>query len=332
MAGPTDKFSAEEKQKLKAQRQPAFVEPMKARLTENYFDDEAWLYERKLDGVRFIAGKKSGKVTLYSRNRKLRNKTYPEIVEGLENLEGDFLVDGEIVAFSGNRSSFSRLQQRMQVRDPDRELLRSVPVCAYLFDILFVDGYDLRKLPLRRRKAILKSAFEFADPIRYLPHRNREGKAYLAQACDKGWEGIIAKDGASVYRSARSGDWLKFKCQQGQEFVIGGFTRPQGSRVGFGALEVGYYEGDKLRYAGRVGTGFSDEFLESFYRRLVQIKRKTSPFDDVSSADEDVTWVDPRLVAEIGFTEWTDDGKLRHPRFLGLRDDKEAKDVVREAP
>ncbi|PXX90822.1 ATP-dependent DNA ligase [Marinobacter vulgaris] len=332
MASPMDKLSAEEKKKLKAQRQPAFVEPMKARLTENYFDDEAWLYERKLDGVRFIAGKKSGKVTLYSRNHKHRNKTYPEIVDGLANMEGDFLVDGEIVAFSGSLSSFSRLQHRMQVQEPDPELLRSVPVRAYLFDILFLDGYDLRTLPLRRRKSILKSAFEFTDPIRYLPHRNREGKAFLAHACDRGWEGVIAKDGASVYRSARSGDWLKFKCQQGQEFVIGGFTRPQGSRKGFGALEVGYYEEGRLRYAGRVGTGFSDEFLETFHRRLVQLKRKTSPFADNTVADENVTWVSPSLVAEIGFTEWTGDGKLRHPRFLGLRDDKDANEVVREAP
>ncbi len=167
--------------------------------------------------------------------------------------------------------------------------------------------------------------------MRYLPHRNEKGKAFLKQACDKGWEGVIAKDADAPYESRRSKRWLKFKCQRGQELVIGGYTRPRGSRVGFGALLVGYYEDNSLRYAGRVGTGFTDSFLRTLHRRLAHRKRRTCPFRDFEGSDEDVTWVSPQLVGEFGFTEWTEDGKLRHPRFLGLRDDKKPRDVVREA-
>ena len=219
----------------------------------------------------------------------------------------------------------------MQIQDPDQARASGVAVYYYLFDILHLHGHGLDRLPLRARKALLKDAVAFEDPLRYTAHRNRDGEAYYAEACQKGWEGVIAKRAESEYRHSRSTDWLKFKCAKGQELVIGGFTEPHGSRIGFGALLVGYYEEDKLRYAGKVGTGYDDQFLDEFRTRLDDLARKTSPFADEVD-EKEVTWVSPELVGEFGFTEWTGDGKLRHPRFLGLRRDKAAGDVVRETP
>jgi ATP-dependent DNA ligase len=194
----------------------------------------------------------------------------------------------------------------------------------------YLEGRSLEDLPLRDRKVLLKKTLDFTDPLRYTAHRNEKGESYFEQACNKGWEGIIAKRANSAYRSARTRDWLKFKCAHGQELVIGGFTSPQGSRVGFGALLVGYYEDGDLVYAGKVGTGYDNAFLADFRKRLDGLARDTSPF--VGEVNErDVHWVAPKLVGEFGFTEWTKDGKLRHPRFLGLRRDKAARDVGREA-
>lgn len=202
-------------------------------------------------------------------------------------------------------------------------------VYYYLFDLLHWEGYDLTELPLRTRKSLLKGLLNFADPIRFTSHRNEAGEAYLKEACGKGWEGLIAKRAGAPYRSQRSRDWLKFKCGRRQELVVVGYTEPSGSRVGFGALLVGYYENQALCYAGRVGTGFDDDFLERFRDQLEGAELEQSPLA-APPREQDVHWVRPRFVAEIGFTEWTDDGKLRHPRFLGLRRDKDPKEVVRE--
>jgi DNA ligase D-like protein (predicted ligase) len=217
----------------------------------------------------------------------------------------------------------------MQIKDADEARASGVAVYCYLFDILYLDGHDVTALPLRTRKSILRDAMAFADPIRFSAHRNETGEAFFAEACEKGWEGIIAKRAASRYRHKRSSEWLKFKCATGQELVIGGFTEPRGSREGFGALLVGYFEDDALRYAGKVGTGYDDETLVQLHERLSGMTRKSCPFaEDVD--EPAVTWVRPELVGEFGFTEWTGAGKLRHPRFLGLRRDKDPKDVVRE--
>jgi DNA ligase D-like protein (predicted ligase) len=264
-----------------------------------------------------------------TRNRNVVNDTYPELAEALADQPAqDFVADGEVVAFEGDVTSFSRLQGRMQIRDPEKARQSGITVYLYLFDLLHLDGHDLTGLPLRRRKSLLRSALRFDDPVRFTPHRNAEGEAFFAEACDKGWEGLIAKDARATYTHGRSRDWLKFKCGRGQELVIGGFTEPKGERIGFGALLLGYYDDGKLRYAGKVGTGFDDDFLREFRKRLDTRRRDTPPFAD--EVDEDATWVRPDLVAEIGFTEWTGSGKLRHPRFLGLRRDKAAKDVTRE--
>ena len=304
---------------------------MRATLTDDHFDDPDWIYERKLDGVRVLAAREGGRVRLRSRNDLALDDAYPELVDALSDDGPDLVVDGEVVAFEGDVTSFSRLQQRMQIRDAERARASGVAVFYYLFDVMHLDGWSTRELPLRDRKRLLRAAVDFDDPLRFTAHRNEDGVAFLADACRRGWEGLIAKDARSTYRSSRSRDWLKFKCVHQQELVIGGFTAPQGSRTHFGALLVGYHEGGELRYAGKVGTGYDRATLEHLGGLLAARQRATSPFDEDVPA-KDVTWVTPDLVGEFGFTEWTRDGRLRHPRYLGLRDDKDAADVVRERP
>jgi DNA ligase D-like protein (predicted ligase) len=309
------------------------IEPMKAKLTERPFSDPAWVFERKLDGIRAAVRRENGIVTLTSRTGKPLSSAYPELVEALETEPAvDFLADGEIVAFDGARTSFEKLQGRMGVHDPRLARLTGIPVFLYLFDLLEFDGHDLTGLPLRERKRALQRAFSFHGPVRYTPHRNERGEEIFREACAKGWEGLIAKRADSPYVHGRSGDWLKLKCSFEQELVIGGFTAPQGSRKHFGALLVGYYEGDALRYAGKVGTGFSERTLMELGARLESQEISRSPFTRGSGVPRNSRWVEPRLVGQFAFGEWTRDGKLRHPRYLGLREDKRPHEVVREAP
>jgi len=200
--------------------------------------------------------------------------------------------------------------------------------------VLYSGGRDARPLPLGERKEVLRAALAFDDPLRYTEHRDTDGEAYYREACGLGWEGLIAKRANSPYRAGRTRDWLKFKCESGQEFVIGGFTDPQRSRIGFGALLLGYYDtGGRLAYAGKVGTGFTNNMLRSLHQTLVKLERPTPPFETGARLPRSgVHWVEPRLVGEVGFSEWTRDLELRHPRFQGLRDDKDPADVVREVP
>lgn len=329
MSGRGD--SSEQIADLPQSDHPEWITPMLAVLTDARFSDADWIFERKLDGVRLLVFRDGDRIRLMTRNRNEVSDTYPELVEALaEQSAGDFVADGEVVAFDGTVTSFSRLQDRMQITDRDKARASGVAVYLYLFDLLHFAGHDLTELPLRRRKSLLRRALGFDDPLRFTSHRNADGEAFFARACAKGWEGLIAKDATVGYCHGRSRAWLKFKCAMGQELVIGGFTEPKGERVGFGALLLGYFEADKLRYAGKVGTGFDDAFLERFRKTLDEHRRETSPFDD--TVEEDAIWVRPELVAEIGFTEWTGAGRLRHPRFLGLRQDKPAGDVIREVP
>lgn len=315
--------------KLSKRSFPKRTSPMLATLHHDPFSDAEWLYERKLDGERCLAFKQKTS-ELRSRNKKSLDSSYPEIVEALDDQDAkNFVVDGEIVAFEGDVTSFQRLQHRMQLEDPDEARNSGVAVYFYVFDILYFDGYDLTELSLENRKSVLRQILEFDNRIRFTQHRNESGKAFLKEACDKGWEGLIAKKRDSTYAHSRSKQWLKFKCANRQEFVIGGYTEPEGERIGFGALLIGYYEKDELKYAGKVGTGYDDETLERLSQKLSSMERKTSPFDKEVS-ESDVHWVTPELVAQIEFTEWTQDHKLRHPRYLGLRRDKDAKDVTRE--
>ncbi len=306
--------------------------PMLATLSDRRSFGEEWVFERKLDGVRALAVREGERTRLLSRTARPMNAAYPELVDALAGQAcDDFTVDGEVVAFSHGRTDFSLLQQRMQLTDPRRARGSGVVVTYYLFDLLTLDGKDLRRLPLRTRKSLLRRALDFGDPLRFTPHRNQGGQEQLDDACARGWEGLIAKRADGRYVPRRSPDWLKLKCAKGQEFVIGGFTEPAGSRVGFGALLIGYHADGELRYAGKVGTGYDQATLHRLRGLLDALESRRSPFSG-RVREKGVHWVEPRLVAQVGFTEWTRDGLLRHPRFLGLRDDKQAADVVREEP
>jgi bifunctional non-homologous end joining protein LigD len=298
---------------------------MKAVLWDAPFSDRDWIFERKLDGVRCLAHRDGDGVRLVSRTDRSMNGDYPELVEalGTEPCE-DFVIDGEVVAFGeGGVTSFSRLQRRHRER---------VAIFYYVFDLLRLRGEDVRDLPLRQRKAELRRALRFEGHVRFSPHRNEHGEELFRDACRKGLEGLMAKRADSPYRATRSSDWRKLKCHAEQELVIGGYTAPQGSRTDFGALLVGYYEDGRLSYAGKVGTGFDQATLRDLGARLRKLERDDSPFLDVHPIPRGTHWVEPELVGQIAFTEWTRDGRLRHPRFLGLRNDKVAADVVRERP
>jgi bifunctional non-homologous end joining protein LigD len=333
MTDPLERLPDDARKRLVKSRMPSWMDPMLATLTERRFSDPGWIFEPKFDGVRCLSFRHDGDVRLMSRNRLSANDRYPEIAEALAAQDAfDFVVDGEVVAFEGNRTSFARLQRRMQVRDPNNARRSGVTVNYYVFDVLYANGFDVTGLRLRERKALLRRLLSSKDPLRFTPHRNTEGVTYWEDACRKGLEGVIAKRADSTYVRGRSGDWLKFKCVNEQEFVIGGFTDPKGSRHDFGALLIGYYRGDDLAFAGKVGTGFDDETLRSLGRRLESLEQDRPPFTAGRLPRKGIHWVKPDLVGQIGFTEWTRDGQLRHPRFLGLREDKPAREVVRERP
>jgi len=317
-------------QKAKKTLQPSWLQPMLATLVEHPFSDKEWLFEKKFDGVRCLAFRKGGSLVLYSRNKKKMNQTYPEIRDALQKEScQSFIVDGEIVAEGGKLASFSALQRRMNVQSEEEAASIRVKVAFHVFDLLYYDGYDFRSVPLIERKRWLKKALSFGGPIRYAAHTLKEGERFFREACKRGWEGAIAKRSESRYLGGRSKEWLKFKAVQSQEFVIGGYTAPEGSRVGFGALLIGYYEKGKLCFAGKVGTGYDVSLLKKLSAELKGLSTEKCPFQKGVEAG-DAYWVKPLLVCEVGFTEWTREGKLRHPRFLGLRRDKGAKEVERE--
>ena len=332
-------LTAPTRTRLRPAAVPDWTSPMLATLTDQRFSDPGWMFERKLDGERCLGFARAARVTLKSRNGNDISNAYPELVAALERRRtaDDFVADGEIVAFVGRQTSFQQLQRRIHLRGPERVARAAVPVFYYLFDLVHLDGYDLSDTELLDRKRLLRNAFLLADPLRFSAHRVGQGEPYYEEACRRGWEGVIAKNARSAYSHGRSRDWLKFKCAFGQEFVIGGFTEPKGSRIGFGALLVGHYEGDRLVYAGKVGTGFDTATLLDLHRRLRELETEESPFTAAGTARRDVAgaavhWVRPALVAQIGFSEWTADGRLRHPRYEGLRSDKDPRDVVRERP
>jgi len=313
---------------------PSWAQPQLATLTKDRFSDPEWLFERKLDGERLLAFRDDSGVRLLTRNDRDVTGTFPEVADALRAQKAKgFVVDGEVVAFRDGQTSFSMLQQRLGVAHPTPALIKDYPVTYYIFDVLFADGQDTRGLPQRERKERLRALLDFGGPLRYTEHRAGDGEAFYRQACVDGWEGLIAKRADAPYAEGRTRNWLKFKCISGQELVIGGYTDPQGSRQGLGALLVGYYDADaKLAYAGKVGTGFTDSVLRQLHEALSSLERDSPPFDRGKLPRSRVHWVEPRLVAEVGFSEWTPDGELRHPRFQGLRRDKDPGEVVRELP
>jgi bifunctional non-homologous end joining protein LigD len=273
-------------------------------------------------------------VHLFSRNELRLDEAYPELIAALARQPVQrFVLDGEVVALEDGVPSFARLQGRMQYRDATRARGTGIEVTYYVFDLLYLDGYDVTELPLRRRKALLRRSLSFGGSIRFSAHRNAAGEAFLDEACRRGYEGVIAKRADSKYVSRRSKQWLKLKCTQSQEMVIGGFTEPRGSRTGLGALLIGYYDDQgHLAYAGKVGTGFDTATLGFLRECLNALEQDTSPFERGNLPRRGVHWVRPELVGEVTFSEWTRDGRLRHPRFKGLRHDKDATTVVRERP
>jgi len=334
MISALEDLPGDQKEALDEAAIPGEPAPMLAVLVRDSFSDPDWIFERKFDGERVLCLCQENGIGLRSRNGKDLSGSYPEIVDALEDrVSVNMVADGEVVAFEDDVSSFSRLQKRMQISDPRKARESPITVYYYLFDLLHLDGMDLTALQLSTRRRLLKGVLEFSDPLRFSQHRNEDGEAYHREACRKGWEGVMAKRARSPYTHGRSRDWRKFKCVARQELVIGGFTEPGGRRKGFGALLVGYYEENELRYAGKVGTGFDDETLDRLARRMKRMERKTPPFasmDKSEKRDDQVHWITPTLVGEFGFAEWTRSGRLRHPRFLGLRRDKDPEEVIRE--
>lgn len=318
---------------------PASPLPMLCTLVAKPFDNPAWIFEPKYDGLRVLGRFDGHKLTLLSRNQASQNFPFPDIVTALQaSLTRPAIVDGEIVCLDARgQSSFRSLQQRFHLKDA-REVqarMRQYPAYLYLFDLLYRDKYDVTTLPLRERKELLKQAVQWSDQVRWTPTQPGKGRKLWQAACRAGSEGIIGKHQDSRYVPGRSSWWVKVKCIGRQEFVIGGFTDPQRSRVGLGALLVGYYsdDGRRLIYAGKVGTGYTRETLLDLRQRLDALDQQRSPFAEGDPPHrESVHWVKPALVAEIAFGEWTQNGLLRQPRFEGLRPDKKPKECRRERP
>jgi bifunctional non-homologous end joining protein LigD len=320
-------------------RLPEFVEPMQAKLVDSMRPGD-WIYEIKFDGYRALALRGGGETRILSRNQKDLGSRFTEIKDSIAALDvQEVVIDGEIVALDEKgRSSF----QLLQGFDMEQE---RPPIVFYAFDLLRLNGKDLQNLPIEERKAKLEELLKKPPGvIRYSVSFTKDIPELLDRAQKLGLEGLIGKRAGSRYEAGkRTGAWIKIKLHQEQEFVIGGFTQPEGSRKYFGALLVGFYEGAKLKFAGRVGTGFTEKLLSSLYSELNKIRVDNCPFYNLPAAGRSrwdqwlsaaemkrCRWVKPEMVCQIKFTEWTRDDRLRQPVFLGIREDKNAKEVVRE--
>jgi bifunctional non-homologous end joining protein LigD len=303
---------------------PSDASPMLATLVDGPFDREGWAFEVKWDGYRSLAVIKGGKVRLLSRNGKALNAKFPTVAAALSGFPVDTVFDGEIVAVDAKgRPHFQDLQNSMSPGNGR--------ILYYVFDVLYAGGYELRALPLRRRRAILEKLLPASETVRLSEAIERTGRAFFRAAETNGLEGIIAKDLASPYRSgSRTREWLKIKVHQRQEAVVCGFTRPRASRKYFGALILGAFRKGKLVYIGHVGTGFTERSLKDIRAKLTPLATPRSPFAEEPRTNMPVSWVAPRLICEVKFSEWTDEGLMRHPVFLGLREDKSTYEVEPE--
>jgi len=317
-------------------RLPVIKHPMLATLVDEPFDDDGWIFETKWDGVRAIGTIRADRsVELISRTGHDLLRQFPEFEDLARAIRGrPAVVDGEIVSLDrAGKSSFQRLQARLNRQSPSLALIDEVPATYAVFDLIHAAGRDLRPLPLAGRKAQLERALRpGVKNVVYSRHVVGAGIKAYRFAAKRGLEGIIAKRLSSPYRETRSRDWLKIKTQHEQEFVIGGWTDPRGSRAHFGALLLGYYADGGLQYAGRVGTGFDRKTLSAIMARLRAMPAARCPFSGEPRTRERSHWVKPKLVAQIKFGEWTRDGSLRQPVFLGLRDDKRPREATRETP
>src|SRR5216117_1104577 len=321
--------------RLKAPRRAVAVEeaePMLAETREQPFSKPGWLFELKLDGYRVRAAREGGEARLVTRNGHDIVPAFPEIARALAALpyEG-FILDGELVVpDEAGRPSFQRLQNRAKVsRVPDvRRGAVETPAVLYLFDLPAFEGYDVRPLPLEQRKALLEQIVPGVGPIKYLSHFEKDGEALYEQVVKLGLEGIVAKKADAPYRAGRSPNWLKIRADRTDDFAVVGFTRPKGSRSGFGALDLGAYRDGKLVYAGRVGSGFTAAQLNDVSAALEQGIRPRPAFAGPAPQDPGHSWVEPTLVAEVRYKEWTDEGLLRQPVFMRFRDDKPVTEVA----
>jgi bifunctional non-homologous end joining protein LigD len=298
---------------------PFRVRPMLATLVPEPFHLAGWVYEEKYDGFRILAYKEGARVTLETRNRKDRTADFPEVAAAVAKLRAPtLLLDGEVVVFDPAGISRFQLMQR-----------RAAGAAVFMvFDCLYARGRDLRRLPLTERRAALEAEVREGPSLRLARRLAADGFEAFGQAEAEELEGLIAKDGRSLYEDdRRSMAWRKVKVRKQEEFVIGGYTRPEGARQHFGAILVGAWDDGKLRYAGKVGTGYTGRILADLSARFAPLVRPTSPFAD-APRERAVTWLEPALVAQVGFTELTDEGRLRHPTYLGLRHDKAARDVA----
>jgi bifunctional non-homologous end joining protein LigD len=320
---------------------PTAIHPMLATSIDKPFDAPDWLFEIKWDGYRAITFIENGKARLVSRNQNDLTPRYAELKD-LPNFvrAKTAILDGEVVALDDQgRASFSLMQQRTGFRPGGRRAAANadVPVLYYAFDLLYLDGYDLRKLPLEERKKKLLSIIVAGDALRYSDHYEEQGKALFKVAEQNGLEGILAKKRDSIYQERRSSEWLKIKIRHRMECVIGGYTEPEGSRAHFGSVVLGLYDKQaRLIHVGQAGSGFTQKSLAEIWKLLKKLETKQNPFYGEVEALRKVYWVKPELVAEIEYTEWTDGAtggsgpKLRAPVFLGLRDDKSPKECLLE--
>ncbi len=320
---------------------PVTIHPMLAESVEKPFDGAEWLFEIKWDGYRAIAFVSDGKVRLVSRNQNDLTPRYPELVDLPRFIKAKTaILDGEVVALDKDgKASFSLMQQRTGFRPGGKRAAANadVPVLYYAFDLLYLDGYDWRRVPLEERKRKLAELVVTGDVVRFSDHYEEHGKALFEMAQKKGLEGIVGKKRASFYEERRSREWLKIKIRQRMECVVGGYTEPEGSRAHFGSLVLGLYDKKgRLIHVGQVGSGFDQKLLDELWKVLQKLETKKNPFFGEVEALREVFWVKPELVAEIEFAEWTggtNEGsgpKLRAPVFLGLRDDKDPKECVLE--
>lgn len=303
--------------------------PMLATLIGKPFNDGAWVYETKWDGFRMMSEVNRHKVSLYSRNGKNVTARYPAIAKALADLKTGAVIDGELVALDHKgRSRFQLLQNALNTK---------VRLVYYVFDLLFLNGKDMRKLPLLERKEMLLKILPKTKFVRFSIHRAHNGIKFFEEAKKERLEGIMAKRAAgSYYSGKRTREWLKIKAVHAQEVVIVGYTAPRRSRKYFGALVLAVRESNgkvgRWRYVGRAGTGFNAMTLKTIHSKLVKIKTETKPVEEKVPDESNTIWVRPTLVGEVKFTEWTANGEMRHPVFLGLRDDKPPRKVVRELP
>lgn len=320
---------------------PTEIYPMLATPTGEPFDGPDWLFEIKWDGYRAVAFIEAGKARLVSRNQNELTHRYPELKDLPKFVKAkNAILDGEVVALDDQgRPSFSLMQQRTGFRPGGRHAASNadVPVLYYAFDLLYLDGEDWRRVPLEDRKKKLASILLTGDSLRYSDHYESQGKALFEIAREKGLEGILAKKRDSVYQERRSSEWLKIKIRHRLECVIGGYTKPEGSRAHFGSIVLGLYNKQaRLIHVGQAGSGFNQKSLSEISKLLMQLETKQKPFYGEVDALREVTWVKPELVAEIEYAEWTEGAcggsgpKLRAPVFLGLRDDKDPKECLLE--